>query len=58
MSYVVAESLWIENDAILDAVEEQSKLVKRVGNVLFPVGGKFEASFLKSLKDIVKDTIE
>jgi hypothetical protein len=58
MSSNVAQSIYIENDAILDAVEEQSKSVKRVGNVLFPVGGKFEASFLKSLKDIVKDTIE
>ena len=55
MAFIGTASLNISNPDILDAVEEQSVEVKRVGSVLYPVEGKFTKSFFDLLKEIIED---
>jgi len=55
MGFVQSESVYIGNDMALDAIESQIRNVKRVGNVIFPVGEVFEASFFGTLHHIVSD---
>lgn len=50
-----SQSLYIRDDEVLDAIEEEFRSVKRVGSVLYPVGGVFLPSFLRELKNIIKE---
>jgi len=50
-----SQSIYIRDDEVLDAIEEEFKSVKRVGNVLYPVGGVFLPSFFRALKNIIKE---
>jgi hypothetical protein len=55
VSFDSSQSIYIEDEEILANVQEQVRTVKRVGNVIYPVGGQFSPSFFRVLKDIVED---
>lgn len=58
MTFMLAQSIHISDEDVLDRVEEDLTSVKRVGNVLYPVGELFPASFFGSLEDIIEDVSE
>jgi len=52
-----SQSIYIGDEEVLANIQEQEKMVKRVGNVLYPVGGTFTPKFFRILKDIVEDVV-
>jgi len=55
MGFIPSESVYIGSDEALDAVENQIRNVKRVGNIVYPAGEVFEASFFGTLHHIISD---
>lgn len=55
VAFDASQSIYIEDDEILDDVQEQVKTVKRVGNVIYPEGRQFSPEFFRILKEIVED---
>jgi len=53
----VSQSIYVGNEEVLDKIEEREKLVKRVGNVLYPVGESFSFKFFRVFKDAVEDAV-
>ena len=49
------QSLYIEDGEVLDEIDDQIREVKRVGNVLYPIGGQFDFNFLRILKEVIED---
>jgi len=58
MAFMISESIYVNDDEILDEVEDQITTVKRVGNVLYPVGEKFDVDFFNTLQNIIEDASE
>jgi len=57
MTFTLSQSVYVGDDSVLDSVEEQTKRVKRVGKVLYPVGGRFNTSLFRMLKEIIEDVV-
>jgi len=57
MTSTSIQSIYINNEEVLDEVEEKLKGVKRVKKVLYPKGIGFSSRFLRSLKDIIEDVV-
>lgn len=57
IAFNLSQSIYIGDKEVLDEIEEQITTVKRVGNVLYPVGGQFNPGFFRALKDIVEDAV-
>jgi hypothetical protein len=55
MAFMISQSIYVDNDSILDNVEEDVVAVKRVGNVLYPEGEVFPVSFFETLQDIIEE---
>ena len=49
------QSIYVGDKEVLDKIEEESRAVKRVGNVLYPVGGSFTSKFFRLLKEMVEN---
>jgi len=58
MAFLVSESIYIDDVDVLDEIEQQLDDVKRVGNVLYPVGERFENSLFMRLYDLVQEYTE
>jgi len=54
-SFMLSQSIFVSEEDVLDKVEEESDVVKRVGNVLYSTGEKFHATFFETLHDIVEE---
>jgi len=54
-AFMLSQSIYLDNDNVLDKVEEEATNVKRVGNVVYPEGEIFTAGFFKGLRDIIED---
>jgi len=52
-----SQSMYVGDKEVLDEIEEQIITVKRVGNVLYPVGGKFSPEFFRILKETIEDVV-
>jgi hypothetical protein len=57
LSYMVSQSIVVDNFDVLDEVEEQ-KGIKVVKNIIYPVGDTFSYRFFRELKDAIGDVIE
>ena len=55
MAFMTSQSIYINDDSVLDKVEEESEVVKRVGNVLYPEGEVFPVSFFETLQDAIEE---
>lgn len=56
--YVVSETIFVNDDEVLDLLEESSDGVKRVGKVIYPKGNHFPPHVFKALEEAVHDSIE
>lgn len=57
-SFMVSQSIYVDDDRVLDKVEEETTNVKRVGNVVYPEGEMFTTGFFEDLRDIIEDIEE
>lgn len=55
MSFMTSQSILVSEEDVLDKVEEESEVVKRVGNVLYPEGEFFPVSFFETLQDAIEE---
>jgi hypothetical protein len=53
----LSESIYIDAPEVLDEISDM-RGIKVVGNVVYPVGQRFQRTFFSSLRDAVDDTIE
>lgn len=52
--YDSSESVYIEDDEVLDSVEEMfGRIIKRSRKLIYPVGGKFRVGFFNGLKNLI-----
>jgi hypothetical protein len=58
MTFVISETVFIEDQDIVDAVEEDIFSVKVVDRVIYPKGERFNPEFYRGLYNIIEDTIE
>jgi len=54
-TFVISESIYIEDQDIVDDVEADSRNIKVVGNVIYPRGERFDTNFYRILNDIIED---
>lgn len=57
-THMTSESIYISDEDVLDEIEDQLTSVKRVGNVIYPVGERFDVGFFNSLRGILEETAE
>lgn len=57
-AFIASETIYIDNDAVLDEIEDEITTVKRVGNVLYPADDKFDVSFFATLQQVIEDLEE
>lgn len=57
-TFMISQSILIEDEDVLEEVEDQVRSVKRVGNVLYPTGEQFDVDFFNSLYTIVEEVAE
>jgi len=58
MAFITSESIYIDDEEVLDEVEDNIITVKRVGNVLYPTDERFSTTFFGSLADIIIEVDE
>jgi len=58
MAFMTSESIYIEDEDVLEEVEDQIITVKRVGDVLFPSNERFSVGFFNSLYNIIGEVAE
>lgn len=57
-TFMISQSILIEDEDVLEEVEDQIRSVKRVGNVLYPIGEQFDVDFFNSLYSIIEEVAE
>jgi hypothetical protein len=55
MAFMTSQSIFVSEEDVLDKVEEESEVVKRVGNVLYPEGEVFQVGFFETLQDAIEE---
>ena len=55
MAGQLTQSFFTDNKDLLAAIEEESREVKVVKSVIYPIGGSFTFRFLKLLSDVIED---
>lgn len=55
MAFMTSQSIFVSEEDVLDKVEEESEVVKRVGNVLYPEGEFFPIGFFETLQDAIEE---
>lgn len=58
LSFMVSESIYIDDEDVLDEIEDRIGSIKRVESVLFPVNEKFDVSFFGVLYDVIEEVVE
>lgn len=58
MTFIVSESIYINDEEVLDEVEDQASTVKRVGAILYPVNERFDVGFFDILYNIIDEIDE
>jgi hypothetical protein len=57
-AFVASQTIYIDNDAVLDEIEDEITTVKRVGNVLYPADDKFDVDFFATLQNTIEELEE
>lgn len=58
MSFIPSETIYIDDEAVLDAIEDEVTSVKRVGNVIYPADDKFDVNFFATLQNMIDEVDE
>lgn len=58
MSFMASETIYIDDEAVLDAIEDEVTSIKRVGNVIYPANDKFDVSFFATLQNMIDEVDE
>ena len=58
MTFVISETIYVEDQDVVDVVEADIQSVKVVGNVIYPRGERFQGSFYRELYEIIEDTVK
>lgn len=57
MTFVISETVYVEDQDVVDAVEADVRSIKVVGNVVYPRGERFQGDFYRGLYEIVEDIV-
>jgi len=58
MTFMVSESIVVDDEDVLDELEDRISSVKRVGNILYPEGEQFKPSLFRTIKEVIDDVQE
>lgn len=58
MTFIVSESIYVGDEEVLDEIEDQVSVVKRVGDTVYPVGERFDIGFFDILYNIIEEVEE
>ena len=58
MAFMASQSVYIDDEEVLDEVEDEVATVKRVGNVIYPSNEMFDVNFFDILHNIIEEIDE
>lgn len=58
MAFILSESVYIDDEEVLDEIEDEVATVKRVGNVIYPSDEMFDVGFFDILYNIIEEIDE
>lgn len=58
MAFVISESIYVSDEAVLDEIEDNITTVKRVGSVLYPANEMFDVDFFGTLQEFIEESEE
>ena len=58
MAFMVKQSIYVDNEEVLDEIEDEVATVKRVGNVIYPSNEVFDIRFFDILYTIIEEIDE
>lgn len=57
-TFIISESVYVDNQDVIDDIEADVRDIKVVGNVIYPHGERFSTQFYRILNDIIEDYTE
>ena len=58
MAFMASQSIYVDDEEVLDEIEDEIATVKRVGNVLYPSNEMFDVNFFDILYNIIEEVGE
>ncbi len=58
MTFITSESIHVGDEEVLDEIEDQVSMVKRVGDMLYPANERFDVGFFDILHSIIEEVDE
>lgn len=58
MAFMVKQSIYVDDEEVLDEIEDEVSTVKRVGNVIYPSNEMFDVNFFDILHTIIEEIDE